>query len=276
MALQGADTMRMLAVVLILFPVGSFSFVVPASSSIASAPCLRGPLSRRSSLTHVRATDSPFADDDKNTNAGDQDIKAAAGALKGGSGLGDFEPQKKIPIKREVIVGDPQQKVKKQKEDVTDILRELAAIQSQGPQKYCLLGTRHCSFLHQTIIELLAYALVLSGNHVYTSGAVGTHAAAIKGGLRAERPDLLTVVLPQSMDKQPPEIQDLLKDVTDIITMPQNDEMSLEMSSRICNSYLLSQTDQLISFAFHDSTTVNEATKEAKKLDMLVTALYLD
>jgi hypothetical protein len=39
---------------------------------------------------------------------------------------------------------------------------------------------------------------------------------------------------------------------------------------------LLSQTDQLISFAFHDSTTVNEATKEAKKLDMLVTALYLD
>mmetsp|Transcript_484 Transcript_484/g.1447 ORF Transcript_484/g.1447 Transcript_484/m.1447 type:complete len:275 (+) Transcript_484:216-1040(+) len=274
MALQGAGTILLL-VVLILFPVGSFSFVVPASSYIVSAPRVGGPLSRRSILTHVRAAGSPSADD-KNTNAGDQDIKAAAGALKSGSGLGDFEPQKKIPIKREVIVGDPQQKVKKQKEDVTDILRELAAIQSQGPQKYCLLGTRHCSFLHQTIIELLAYALVLSGNHMYTSGAVGTHAAAIKGALRAERPDLLTVVLPQSMDKQPPEIQDLLKEVTDLITMPQNDEMSLEMSSRICNSYLLSQTDQLISFAFHDSTTVNEATKEAKKLDMLVTALYLD
>ena len=37
------------------------------------------------------------------------------------------------------------------------------------------LGTRHCSYLHQQIIELLAYALVLSGNHVFTSGAGGTH-----------------------------------------------------------------------------------------------------
>ena len=56
----------------------------------------------------------------------------------------------------------------------------------------------------------------------------------------------------------------------------QNDNMSLDVASRICNSYLLSQTDQLISFAFHESTTVIEATKEAKKLDMLVTVLYLD
>jgi hypothetical protein len=270
MALQGAGRF-LLVVVLILFPTSSFSFTVPTPSSATCVSCAGRISIRRPSLTRAGASNSPSADD-----TGDQDIRAAAGALQGGSGLGDFEPQKKIPIKREVIVGDPQQKVKKQKEDVTDILRELAAIQSQGPQKYCLLGTRHCSFLHQTIIELLAYALVLSGNHVYTSGAVGTHAAAIKGALRAERPDLLTVVLPQSMVKQPPEIQDLLKEVTDLVTMPQNDEMSLEMSSRICNSYLLSQTDQLISFAFHDSTTVNEATKEAKKLDMLVTALYLD
>ncbi|EEC45495.1 predicted protein, partial [Phaeodactylum tricornutum CCAP 1055/1] len=159
---------------------------------------------------------------------------------------------------------------------VTSILKELAAIQQQGPQKYCILGTRHCSFLHQQIIELLAYALVLSGNHVYTSGAGGTHGAAIRGALRAERPDLLTVVLPQSMSKQTRDSQALLKKVDDVIAMPQNDEMSLDIASRICNSYLLSQTDQLISFAFHESTTVIEATKEAKKLDMLVTVLFLD
>lgn len=121
-----------------------------------------------------------------------------------------------------------------------------------------------------------AYALVLSGNHVYTSGAGGTHAATIRGALRAERDDLLTVILPQSMDRQPKEIQQLLIKVEDVITMPQNDEMSLDIASRICNSYLLSQTDQLISFAFHESSTVIEATKEAKKLDMLVTTLYLD
>lgn len=78
------------------------------------------------------------------------------------------------------------------------------------------------------------------------------------------------------MDRQTKESQELLKEVEDVVSMPQNDEMSLDIASRICNSYLLSQTDQLISFAFHESNTVIEATKEAKKLDMLVTVLYLD
>jgi hypothetical protein len=72
------------------------------------------------------------------------------------SELGEFNPSKKIPIKREVVVGDPQQRLLKEKEiSVTAILKELAAIQAQGPQKYCILGTRHCSFLHQQIVELL-------------------------------------------------------------------------------------------------------------------------
>ena len=121
-----------------------------------------------------------------------------------------------------------------------------------------------------------AYALVLSGNHVYTSGAGGTHAATIRGALRAESPDLLTVVLPQSLDRQTKESQKLLQEVEDVVEMPQNNDMSLDIASRICNSYMLSLTDQLISFAFHESSTVIEATKEAKKLDMLVTVLYLD
>lgn len=121
-----------------------------------------------------------------------------------------------------------------------------------------------------------SYALVLSENHVYTSGAGGTNAAAIRGALRAERPDLLTVILPQSLSKQSKESQELLKDVTDLIAMPQNDEMSLDVASRLCNSKLLSETDQLIAFAFHASNTVIEATKEAKKLEMLVTMLFLD
>ncbi len=121
-----------------------------------------------------------------------------------------------------------------------------------------------------------AYALVLSGNHLYTSGAAGTNAAAIRGALRAFQPQLLTVVLPQSMGKQTPESQELLQDVTNVVTMPQNDAMPLDVASRICNSHLLSQTDHLISFAFHESKTVLEAAQEAQKLDMLVTLLYLD
>ena len=101
-------------------------------------------------------------------------------------------------------------------------------------------------------------------------------AATVRGALRAEREDLLTVVLPQSLEKQTKESQELLEKVDDLITMPQNDDMSLDVASRICNSYLLSLTDQLVSFAFHESNTVIEANKEAQSLDMLVTTLYLD
>jgi len=65
------------------------------------------------------------------------------------------EPGSKLPGRRQqVIVGDPQRKVEKEM-SVTSILKELTAIQEQGPQKYCVLGTRHCSYLHQRIIELL-------------------------------------------------------------------------------------------------------------------------
>ena len=144
------------------------------------------------------------------------------------------------------------------------------------PRKYCILGTRHCSYLHQQIIELLSYALVLTGNHIFTSGSPGTNAAAIRGALRAERPDLLTVVLPQSLAKQPDESQELLEQVEDVIENGRNDVLSLDVASRICNSDLLSRTEQLIAFAFHDSGTVIEATREAKSLDMVVTTLYLD
>lgn len=93
---------------------------------------------------------------------------------------------------------------------VNTILKQLESIQQGTPKNIVILGTRHCSFLHQQIIELLSYALVLSDNHIYTSGATGTHAAAIRGALRAEFPDLLTVILPQTVGRQPREIRELL------------------------------------------------------------------
>ncbi len=57
----------------------------------------------------------------------------------------------------------------------------------------------------------------MQGNHIFTSGATGTNAAVIRGALRAENPDLLTVVLPQSLSKQPQESQELLSQVCSII-----------------------------------------------------------
>lgn len=54
---------------------------------------------------------------------------------------------------------------------------------------------------------------LVQGNHIFTSGATGTNAAVIRGALRAENPELLTVVLPQSLSKQPPESQELLAQI---------------------------------------------------------------
>jgi hypothetical protein len=73
----------------------------------------------------------------------------------GYDGLGEYDPSENIRPEREVVVGNPQLRVKEKERSVTSILKELAAIQQQGPQKYCILGTRHCSYLHQQIIELL-------------------------------------------------------------------------------------------------------------------------
>ena len=53
----------------------------------------------------------------------------------------------------------------------------------------------------------------LQKNHIFTSGASGTNAAVIRGALRAEKPELLTVILPQSLKKQPPESRELLSKV---------------------------------------------------------------
>ncbi|GJQ10365.1 hypothetical protein GpartN1_g2156.t1 [Galdieria partita] len=156
------------------------------------------------------------------------------------------------------------------------VLQELSSIQKDGPSNIAILGTRHCSLLHQQIVELLTYANVLIGNHIYTSGGGGTNSAAIRGALRAEKPHLLTVILPQSRSKQPKEAQELLKHVTQVIEMPHNDNLPLDVSSRLCNSSIISKCQQLISFVFHDSDVLLEAVKETKSLKKLVTLLYLD
>lgn len=103
-----------------------------------------------------------------------------------------------------------------------------------------ILGTRHCTFLHQQIVELLSYALVLSGNHVYTSGAIGTHTAVIRGALRAENQRLLTVILPQTIDKQPEETRALLAQVEQVHSLGHN-SLPLGYASRLCNSELLAK-----------------------------------
>jgi len=157
-----------------------------------------------------------------------------------------------------------------------DYLQELIAIQEDCPKEIGFFGTRNMGFMHQQLIEILAYALCLTGNHIYTSGATGTNAAVIRGALRAEQPELLTVVLPQSLAKQPRESRELLESVAQIMEAPENDDMPLVEASRICNDTIVSKVKQIIVFAFHDSRLLLETCRNAKTMRKLVTLFYLD
>ena len=83
-------------------------------------------------------------------------------------------------------------------------------------------------------------------------------------------------MLPQSLSKQPQESQELLAKVTNIVEMPQNDELTLLEASRICNADILRRVQQVICFAFHDSRVLLETCNEAKQLRKIVTLFYLD
>jgi len=68
---------------------------------------------------------------------------------------------------------------------VNTILKQLESIQQGTPKNIVILGTRHCSFLHQQIIELLSCA----APHPSYAGRVRTVAGRATGtpaGLAAE------------------------------------------------------------------------------------------
>ncbi|UBF23557.1 DNA recombination-mediator protein A [Kovacikia minuta CCNUW1] len=158
---------------------------------------------------------------------------------------------------------------------VDDFLQELATIQQTGSKRIALLGSRHVPITHQNLIEMMSYALVLEGNRLLTSGATGTNFAAIRGALRAD-PTLLTVILPQSLERQPRESRDQLEQVMHLVENPSNDTLSLAEASALCNQEIISRCQQLICFAFHDSQTLLNTCREAEEQRKLVTLFYFD
>ncbi|KAL7106449.1 hypothetical protein ACP275_07G114700 [Erythranthe tilingii] len=192
-------------------------------------------------------------------------------------GSGD-EVSTKIPTQAQSLVeGSNSVLVSEYKPSAdVDYLQELLAIQQQGPRTIGFFGTRNMGFMHQELIEILSYALVITKNHLFTSGASGTNAAVIRGALRAEKPELLTVILPQSLKKQPPESQELLSKVKNVVEKPYNDHLPLLEASRLCNMDIISQVQQVICFAFHDSRLLMETCQEAKNMRKIVTLFYLD
>ncbi len=155
------------------------------------------------------------------------------------------------------------------------LTQELAAIQQTNSRRIALLGSRHVPIMHQQLIEMMSYALVLGGNRLLTSGAIGTNSAAIKGAMRADS-NLLTVILPQSLSRQPQESRTQLEKVVHLIENSKNDHLSLGEASALCNSEIISRCDQLICFAFHDSNTLLQTCREAEDQRKIVTLFYFD
>lgn len=158
---------------------------------------------------------------------------------------------------------------------IDTFLEELAAIQQSGSKRIAILGSRHVPITHQQLIELLTYALVLSGNRVITSGATGTNSAAIRGAMKADA-NLLTVILPQSLSRQPRESQNQLEEVIHLVENPAHDTLSLAEASAVCNQEIISRCQQLICFAFHDSTTLLKTCQDAEDQRKIVTLFYFD
>lgn len=158
---------------------------------------------------------------------------------------------------------------------VDEFLQELVAVQQTGSKRIALLGSRHVPITHQKLIELMSYVLVQEGNQIITSGGTGTNSAAIKGAMRANA-NQLTVILPQSLDRQPFESREQLEQVMHLVEYPQNDTLSLAEASSLCNQEIISRCQQLICFAFHDSKTLLQTCQEAENQHKIVTLFYFD
>ena len=159
---------------------------------------------------------------------------------------------------------------------VDTLVEELKLIQNIGTRKIAIIGTRNLSLMHQQLVEILSYALVVSGNIIITSGgASGVNSAVIKGACRADQ-NKLEVILPQTIGQQPTEVQNALIGIKGVQEHPERQNMTLADASRICNREIIEMTHQLICFLYHDSHTLKEAIEYAHMQHKIVTKFYLD
>ena len=158
---------------------------------------------------------------------------------------------------------------------VDTLAQELALLQANGKRRIAFLGSRHVPVVAIHLVELIARSLAQEGHTLITSGSQGVNAAVIRAVLEVDS-SLLTVLLPQSLDRQTPEIRDQLSEVLHLIEKPDNDDLSLPMASSLCNQEIINRCDQLICFAFHDSETLLSSCHNAEEMGKVVSLLFFD
>ena len=160
-------------------------------------------------------------------------------------------------------------------ESVDTLAQELAKLQDNGKRRIAFLGSRHVPVVDIHLIELIARSLAEEGHSIITSGSQGVNATVIRAVLDIN-PSLLTVLLPQSLDKQIPEIKNLLDRVMHLIDKEENDNLPLPLASSLCNQEIINRCDQLICFAFHDSETLLSSCHSAEDMGKVVSLMFFD
>jgi predicted Rossmann-fold nucleotide-binding protein len=148
-------------------------------------------------------------------------------------------------------------------------------LQDTGKRRIAILGSRHVPVVSIHLVELVARSLAQEGHSLITSGAQGVNAAVIRGVLDVD-PGRLTVLLPQSLDRQPSESRAQLEQVLHLVEKPEHDELPLPMASSLCNQEIISRCDQLICYAFHDSETLLSSCRTAEDMGKVVSLLFFD
>jgi len=158
---------------------------------------------------------------------------------------------------------------------IDTLAQELAMLQDRGKRRIAILGSRHLPVVSVHLVELLARSLAQEGHNLITSGAQGVNAAVIRSVLEIDS-SRLTVLLPQSLDRQPAESRELLEKVLHLVEKPEQDELPLPMASSLCNQEIITRCDQLICFAFHDSETLLASCRLAEDMGKVVTLMFFD
>jgi hypothetical protein len=158
---------------------------------------------------------------------------------------------------------------------VDTLAQELALLKNEGKRRIAFLGSRHVPVVSIHIVELIARSLAQEGHSIITSGSQGVNAAVIRAVLDVN-PSLLTVLLPQSLDRQTAEVKDLLGSVLHLIEKEDNNDLPLPMASSLCNQEIINRCDQLICLAFHDSETLLSSCHSAEDMGKIVSLMFFD
>jgi len=158
---------------------------------------------------------------------------------------------------------------------IDTLAQELAMLQDKGRRRIAVLGSRNVPVVSIHLVELVARSLAQEGHSLITSGAQGVNAAVIRSVLEVD-PAKITVLLPQSLDRQPRESRDQLERVLHLVEKPEHDELPLPMASSLCNQEIIGRCDQLICFAFHDSETLLASCRTAEDMGKVVSLMFFD